>query len=232
MRTVSGPRNRLILVVASVIALLAAAWLASAALGLTTRWPGAEVVLPHGGSTPASLATAHDQWMPPVAVVATVLAVVIGIWLLVLQVPSRPTTAPLRFSDDRSALLGTLEPAVLERALSEHIEDVSGVLEASVQVSGTTTAVWVQASATIAEDAEACWAAQSVRGRLAEDIRTVLGVEARQIDLLIRLRSSAAPSRSLVGTPERVPADRQGTSAQQSTSTQQEASADPGTAPA
>lgn len=226
MRSVSGPRNRLILVVASVIALLAAAWLASAALGLTSRWPGAEVVLPHADSTPASLVAAHEQWLLPVAVVATVLAVLVGIWLLVLQIPSRPTTAPLRFSDDSSALLGTLEPAVLERALSEHIEDVSGVLDASVQVTGSSTSLWVQATATIAEDAEACWAAQSVRGRLAEDVRTVLGVDARQIDLLIHLRSSAAPSRAMIGTRER------GTATRQSRATRQEAPADPGTVPA
>lgn len=220
MRTVSGPRNRLVLVVASLIALLAGAWLASASLGLANRWPGAEVILPHGDSTPASLAAAHEQWLLPAAVVVTAVAVLIGIWLLVLQVPSRPTTAPLRFSDDSAALLGTLEPAVLERALSEHIGDISGVLDASVQISGSSTSLWVQASATIAEDAETCWAAQSVRGRLAEDVRTVLGTEARQIDLLIHLRSSAAPSRAMVGTRERGPAAGQG------------APADPGTVPA
>lgn len=196
MRTVSGPRNRLILVAASVIALLAAAWLASAALGLADRWPDAEAILPHGDSTPASLAATHEQWLPPVAVAVAVLAVLVGIWLLVLQIPSRPTTSPLRFSDDSSALLGTLEPAVLERALSEHVEGLAGVLDASVQVSGSSRALWVQASAVIAEDAEAGWVASSVRERLAEDIRTVLGVEARQVDLLLQLRTSAAPSRA------------------------------------
>ncbi|MGP9536632.1 hypothetical protein ACT3SP_01380 [Brachybacterium sp. AOP43-C2-M15] len=209
MRTVSGPRNRLILVLASLLALLAAAWSASASLGLADRWPAAEAVLPHGDSTPATLAAAHQQWLLPLAVVATVLAVLIGLWLVLLQIPSRPVTAPLRFSDDDAVLLGTLEPAVLERALSEHVEEVSGVLDASVQVSCSTRAPWVQASVTIAEDAETGWAAQSVRERLAEDVRTVLGVEAQQVDLLLHLRSSAAPSRAVVGERDRGPSARE-----------------------
>lgn len=204
MRTVSGPRNRLILVLSALVALAAAFWLAAASFGLADRWPGAEAVLPHGDSTPATLLTAHDSWALPVAVVLTVLAVVAGLWLLLAQVPSRPATAPLRFSEEGSgAVLGTLEPAVLQRALSEHVEEISGVLDASVQLSGSTTSPWVQASVTIAEDAETGWAAQSVRELLAEDVRTVLGTPARQVDLLIRLRSSAAPSKAVVGSRDR-----------------------------
>ncbi|MGP9683585.1 hypothetical protein [Brachybacterium sp. AOP3-A1-3] len=209
MRTVSGPRNRLVLVLAALVALVAAVWLAAASFGLADRWPGAEAVLPHADSTPASLIAAHQAWVLPAAVVLTLLAVVIGIWLLVAQAPSRPATAPLRFSDEDSAALGTLEPAVLERALSEHVEGLSGVLDASVQVSGSTTSPWVQASVTISEDAETGWAAQSVRELLAADVRTVLGVEARQVDLLVHLRSSAAPSKAVVSARDRGASARQ-----------------------
>lgn len=220
MRTVSGSRNRLVLVLAALVALVVALWIISASFGLADRWPGAEAVLPRADSTPASLIAAHGSWVLPVAVVLTVLAVVVGIWLLIAQIPSRPATASLRFSDEDSVALGTLEPAVLQRALSEHVEGLSGVLDASVQVSGSTTALWVQASVTISEDAETGWAAQSVRELLAEDVRTVLGVKARQVDLLIRLRSSAAPSKAVVSARDR------------GASARQEAPAGPGTAPA
>ena len=203
MRTVSGSRNRLILVLAALVALIAAAGLAAASFGAAERWPGAEAVLPAGDSTPATLLTSHDPWVLPVAVVLTVLAVGIGIWLILAQIPSRPATAPLRFSDEDCVALGTLEPVVLQRALSEHVEALSGVLSASVQVSGSTTSPWVQASVTISEDAEAGWVAQSVRELFAEDIRTVLGVEARQVDLLVHLRSSASPSKAVVGARDR-----------------------------
>lgn len=220
MRTISGSRNRLILVLAALVALVVALWIAAATFGLADRWPGAEAVLPHGESTPASLIAAHGSWVLPVAVALAVLAVVIGLWLLVAQIPSRPATAPLRFSDEGSTALGTLEPAVLQRALSEHVEGLPGVLDASVQVSGSTTSPWVQASVTISEDAETGWAAQSVRELLATDIRTVLGVEARQVDLLVHLRSSAAPSKAVVSARDR------------GASARQEAPAGPGMAPA
>jgi hypothetical protein len=224
MRTVSGTRNRLILVPAALVALVAAAWLAAASFGAADRWPAADAVLPHGDSTPAALIAAHDPWVLPVAIALTVLALAVGIWLLALQIPSRPATAPLRFSDAGTADLGALEPAVLERALCEHVEGIAGVLEASVQVSGSTTSSWVQASVTISEDAETGWAARSVRELLAEDVRTVLGAPARQIDLLVRLRSSAAPSRALLGARERGAAVGKGAGARQ------EAPTDPGTA--
>ena len=200
MRSVSGPRNRLALVVAGVLALLAAAWIGAAGLGLTARWPRAEVVLPHGDSTPTSLAAAHEAWLLPVAVAAGVLALVLGIWLLLAQIPSRTSTPALRLRDGEGAeaLLGTLEPAVLERALSEHAEEVSGVVDASVRISGAASAPWVQASVTIAEEAETAWAVDAVRELLAEDVRTVLGAPVRSVDLLVHLRSAAAPSRAVL----------------------------------
>ncbi|WP_206516716.1 hypothetical protein [Brachybacterium saurashtrense] len=199
MRSVSGPRNRLVLVAAAVLALLAAAWTASAALGLAERWPRAEAVLPHGDSTPASLAAAHQQWLLPVAAAASVLVVLLGLWLLLAQVPSRVRTPTLRLRDADGGLLGSLEPAVLERALTEHVEQVAGVVDATVQLSGAVSAPAVQASVTIAEDAETAWAVEAVRGLLADDIRTVLGAEARTVDLLVHLRSASAPSRAVLG---------------------------------
>lgn len=199
MRSVSGPRNRLVLVVAGVLALLAAAWTASAALGLAERWPGAEAVLPHGDSTPASLAAAHQQWLLPVAAAASILAVLLGLWLLLAQVPSRVRTPTLRLRDEDGGLLGTLEPSVLERALTEHVEQVAGVVDATVQLSGAVSAPAVQASVTIAEDAETAWAVEAVRDLLADDVRTVLGTRPRTVDLLVHLRSASAPSRAVLG---------------------------------
>lgn len=200
MRSVSGPRNRLAIVVAGVLALLAAAWIGAAGLGLTARWPRAEAVLPHGDSTPASLAAAHEAWLLPVAVAAGVLAALLGLWLLLAQIPSRTSTPALRLRDEdgEGALLGTLDPAVLERALSDHAEEVSGVLDASVRISGAASAPWVQASVTISEDAETAWAVEAVRELLADDVRTVLGSPVRSVDLLVHLRSAATPSRAVL----------------------------------
>lgn len=194
MRSVSGARNRLVLVIAGIIALVAAAWLGAAALQVADRFPQLAPALPAPDATPAGAVTAAQSWALPVAIAVTVVVLVIGTWLLLAQIPTRAATAPLQFSDEDAATLGTLTPAVLERALAERVEGVSGVLDASVQVTGSTTSPWVQATVTIAEDAETGWAAESARTLLAEDVATVLGIPARQVDLLIHLKSSAATS--------------------------------------
>src|SRR5690606_1660146 len=202
MRSVSGSRNRLVLVAAAVLALLAAAWTASAAVGVADRWPDAEAILPHGDSTPASLAAAHQQWLLPVAAMLSVVAVLLGIWLLLAQIPSRVRTPTLRLRDEDGGLLGTLDPSVLERALTEHVEQVAGVVEASVRLSGAASDPAVQASVTVAEDAETAWTVEAVRELLADDVRTGPGTGPRTVDLLGHLRSTAAPSRAVLGGPE------------------------------
>lgn len=196
MRSVSGARNRLLLVIAGIIALLVGLWLAAGRLGLAERWPGADAVLPHGDSTPVSLAEVHHAWMLPVGSVVAVLAVVIGIWLLVLQVPRRTPVAPLRIAAEGGRPLGTLAPSVLERALAEHVEGVPGILDASVQVSGATSSPWVQASVVASQDAETAWVVATARRLLAEDVTTVLGAAPRHVDLLLGIRAPSSSSRT------------------------------------
>src|SRR5690606_20570474 len=89
----------------------------------------------------------------------------------------------------------------LERALTEHVEQVAGVVDATVQLSGAVSDPSVQASVTVAEDAETAWAVDAVRERLADDVRTVLGTGPRTVDLLVHLRSASAPSRAVLGGP-------------------------------
>jgi hypothetical protein len=197
MRSVSGSRNRVVLVVASLLTLAAAAWLASAPLGLADRWPQADALLPHADATPAQLASLHQNWLLPAAVAVTLGALLAGVCLLIAQVPARPTTAPLRVTGESAAPLGSLDPAVLDRALAEHVENINGVLDASVQMTGTAGSPWVQASVTIAEDAETAWVADTTRKLLADDLTTVFGTPPRQVDLLLRLRPASAPSHAV-----------------------------------
>lgn len=196
MRSVSGARNRLLLVLAGIIALVAGFWLAAGRLALAERWPGVDAVLPHGESTPASLAQTHHAWLLPVACVLAVLAVIVGIWLLVLQVPRRTPAAPLRITAEGSRPLGTLAPSVLERALAEHLEGIPGVLDATVQVSGATTSPWVQASVVTSQDAETAWVVANARRLLADDVTTVLGAPPRHVDMLLGMRSASSSTRT------------------------------------
>lgn len=203
MRTISGPRNRVVLVLLGLLLLLGAAWLISASTPLAEQWPWAEDVLPHATSTVGHLATVHQAWLLPVGAVVAVLAALLGIALLISQVPSSPSTGALRVTDEQDHLLGTVQPEVIERALVDVAEQTAGVQSATVRVGGAASAPWVQAEVAVSEEAEAGWAAEAVRRRLAEDLATVLGTSPQRVDLLVRLRSGGAPSSARLDSPAR-----------------------------
>lgn len=198
MRSISGARNRLVLIVASVVALAAAAWLGVAVLDLTARWPQAEALLPHADSTLAAIAAHHRQWLLPAAVAVSLLASAVGIALMLAQVPSRPAATTLRILDADGTELGSLEPAVLERVLVERLEALAGITDASVRIGGAASSPWLQARVTLADDAEVERAAGEARRMLAEDTSTVLGTAVQRVDLLLRLGGTAAPAHTTV----------------------------------
>ena len=200
MRSLSGTRNRIVLVVAGVLALAAAAWLIAVSFALIT--PGTAVVgglaLP-GGSMVDTVVQERRGWLLPSAAIAAVLAVLAGLALLLAQIPTAPAQSQLRFYDDGDAEAGTvlaaLEPQVLERALVERVEGVPGVEEAELRIAGSAAALRVQGEVTVSEGAEVEWVVEQARGVLAADLETALGAAPRAIDLLVRLRSSASAGR-------------------------------------
>ena len=198
MRSQSGPRNRIVLLVLGALALTAAAWLAAAAFDLAPTGGVVDTVVPVGSSTPASLLGDAD-WALPVGIAVSVIAVLGGLALLVSQVPTAPARAVLRLHDADGAVLATLEPQVLERALVERIEDVQGVDSASVRVTGSATSIAVVA---VAASAQIAWTIEQVRHRLFEDLQLSLGSEPRAVDVLVSLstgRSTARADRVAVG---------------------------------
>lgn len=197
MRSVSGVRNRVVLTIAGVLALIAAAWLVIAFLGMAADWPAAERFFAHPDTSVATIADEHQGWLVPVAAVAAVLAVVAGLALLVAQVPTRPESTRLRLTDGDGVVLAALEPQVLGRALQERAAEIAGVVDADVHVIGAAAEIRLQAVVTVAEEAEISWSVDAVRDRLAEDVCTALGTQAEQIDVLLRLDSGARPSRAV-----------------------------------
>lgn len=191
MRSVSGARNRTVLVLLGLLLILAAAWIVSAATPLVQALPEADPVLPRGDSLIGDIAAAHQAWLLPVGLVLAVVAVLLGLALLLAQVPSPAPQSTLRITDDEDRVLGSVEPAVLERALVETLEETAGVLDASVRIGGSAGAPWVQSTVTVAAHAETGWVAETVRRRLVEDLGSVLGVAPVRTDLVVRLRSGA-----------------------------------------
>jgi hypothetical protein len=196
MRSLSGTRNRIALTVAGLLTLIAAAWLLAVAFGLVPPGsPLAGLVVP-ADSTVSALVQEHRGWALPAATVASVLAVLAGLGLLLAQIPTAPAHTTLRLPGDDGTVLATLEPQVLERALVERVEGVPGVEEASVRVSGSTTSLRILAEVTVAEDAQVEWAVEEARRVLAADPETALGTAPRSVDLLVRLHTPRSSGRS------------------------------------
>ncbi|NUL44604.1 hypothetical protein F7P69_05255 [Cellulosimicrobium funkei] len=201
MRSISGTRNRTVLVIVGLLMILAALWVAAASPALHHVWPPAGQLSAPADETLAGITSAHQSWLLPTALAVSVLLAVAGIILLVRQVPSRPNRSTLRITDQNDRLLGSLEPEVLERALVESMEDLPGVVQGSVRLGGSAGAPWIQATATVAEDSEAGWVAGLVRRTLAENVSTVLGVPPTRVDLLVQLRSGKAPQTAQISAP-------------------------------
>lgn len=204
MRSRSGIRNRIVLLVVGLLTLAAAAWLGAAAFDLAPAGGPVDAVVPDGSSTPAAL-LAGAGWALPVGIAVSVLAVLAGLALLVTQIPTAPARAVLRLHGSDGAVLATIEPHELERALVERIEDVQGVDSASVRVTGSAATIGVVAEVTVAESAEVPWTVERTRTRLFEDLRDSLGAEPRSVDVLVCLRSgrgSARTDRVAVGETE------------------------------
>lgn len=204
MRTLSGSRNRLALVLAGLLALLAAAWLAAVAFDLVAPGTALGGLVVPAESTVAAVVQDHRGWLLPAASVAAVLAVLAGLGLAAVQFPKAPAHTVLRFHDSDGTVLATLDPQVLERALVERVEAVPGVVEVSLRVSGSAAALRVVGEVAVSDGAEVEWAVDQTRQLLASDVETVLGRAPQTIDLLVRLRSPRTTSRSdrvAVGQP-------------------------------
>ena len=206
MRTRSGTRNRLTLVLAALLTLAAAAWLAAVAFDLVA--PGSmlgDLVVP-SGSTVAAVVQEYRGWLLPAAIAAVVLAIAAGLALAIAQFPTAPAHTVLRFHDDAGTVLASLEPQVLERALAERVDSVPGVMESSFRVSGSTAALRVLGEVTVAGGAEVALVVDQTRRMLSDDVQTALGTAPQSVDLLVQLRTSRSAPRTdrvAVGQPDK-----------------------------
>lgn len=211
MRSVSGPRNRAALAIAGLAGLAPAVWFVCVLLGLVrlvgtgTRTPGDPaadpapprdgILLMPGDILLRDLVRGREQWLVAAVAAICVAVALMGLLLLLAQVPRRARTAPLRLTDRDSALLASVAPDVLERALAQRADDIPGVTRCSVWVAGSSRSVWLQATAQISQEAEIAWAVADLRRSLSDDVAVALGRAPRQVDVLVR------PNRSTVSRP-------------------------------
>ena len=206
MRSVSGVLNRTVLAGCGLLIAAAASWLLASGLGAGRSWPNAATLLAAAQDRVDSIIVPQAHWLLPTAALVSVLAIIAGLVLLAMQVPRKAATSPLRLSDSEGVLLATVGPDVLSQALSERAQDVPGVEQCAVWVTGSPSSLWVQADATVSQGCEVAWAVAELRGRLEDDVTTSLGTSPKQVDVLMRLeRSSSKRSASQTVTGQHSP---------------------------
>ena len=106
MRSVSTPLNRCVLAICGFVLVAASAWLLASGLGLARFWPDAAPYLASRQGRVGAVAS-QANWLLPVLALASVLAIIGGLALLVMQVPRRVAASPMRLSDSEGLLLTT-----------------------------------------------------------------------------------------------------------------------------
>ena len=199
MRSVSGSWNRIILAGAGIVTVIAASWVLASGLNIRERWPAATSFVAPASTRIDSAVMGQEAWLLPAMFAASIIAALLGVLLLIMQVPRKAPASPLRFTDADGTLLATISPEVLSQALSERGEEVSGVKRCSAWVTGSPSNLWVQATATVSQNCEVEWAVSELRNRLDNDLAVSLGAHPKQVDVLLTL-DSPSRSRSIAST--------------------------------
>ena len=204
MRTVSAALNRTLLAVFGLLIAFVALWFLASGLDAGHYVHGISAYLAAAQDEIGAILSPRAHWLVPGGVLASALAFVAGLFLLLMQVPRRPANSPLRLSGSDSALLATLSPDVLSQALSERVQDLPGVERCTVFVTGSPSKLWVQADTSVAPDCEVEWTVTELRKLLNEDVATSLGTPPKRLDVLVRLArsvSSTSTSKAVTGQP-------------------------------
>lgn len=204
MRSVSAALNRVFLAFFGLLIVCAAAWFLASGLNAGHSVPSIAAYLAAAQDEIGALLSLRAHWLLPLGVLMSVITFVVGLFLLLMQVPRRPANSSLRLSGSDGTLLATLSPDVLSQALSERAQGVPGIEGCTVFVTGSPSKLWVQAETSVAPDCEVEWTVTELRKLLNEDVATSLGTPPKQLDVLVRLArsaSSTSTSKAVTGQP-------------------------------
>ena len=204
MRSVSAALNRVFLAFFGLLIVCAAAWFLASGLDAGHSVPSIAAYLAAAQDEIGALLSLRAHWLLPLGVLMSVITFVVGLFLLLMQVPRRPANSSLRLSGSDGTLLAPLSPDVLSQALSERAQGVPGIEGCTVFVTGSPSKLWVQAETSVAPDCEVEWTVTELRKLLNEDVATSLGTPPKQLDVLVRLArsaSSTSTSKAVTGQP-------------------------------
>ena len=204
MRSVSAALNRVFLAFFGLIIVCASAWFLASGLDAGHWVPSIAAYLATTQDEIGALLSPRAHWLLPLGVLMSVITFMVGLFLLLMQVPRRPANSSLRISGSDDTLLATLSPDVLSRALSERAQGVPGVERCTVFVTGSPSKLWVQADTSVAPDCEIEWTVAELRKQLNSDVEMSLGAPPKQLDVLVRLArsvSAESTSKAVTGQP-------------------------------
>ena len=204
MRRVSAALNRALLAVFGLLVACAAIWVLASGLNAGHYVPGMSDYLASAQEDIGAFLSPRAHWLVPLVLLASVLAFLLGLLLLLMQVPRRPANSSLRISGSDGTLLAVLSPEVLSQALSERAQGIPGVERCTVFVTGSPSKLWVQADTSVAPDCEIEWTVAELRKQLNSDVELSLGVPPKQLDVLVRLArsvSAESTSKAVTGQP-------------------------------
>ncbi|MEZ7672124.1 hypothetical protein O3684_01935 [Pauljensenia sp. 20925_1_27] len=204
MRRVSAALNRALLAVFGLLVACAAIWVLASGLDAGHYVRGMSDYLASAQEDIGAFLSPRAHWLVPLVLLASVLAFLLGLLLLLMQVPRRPANSSLRISGSDGTLLAVLSPEVLSQALSERAQGIPGVERCTVFVTGSPSKLWVQADTSVAPDCEIEWTVAELRKQLNSDVEMSLGVPPKQLDVLVRLArsvSAESTSKAVTGQP-------------------------------
>ena len=204
MRRVSAALNRALLAIFGLLVTCAAIWVLASGLDAGHYVPGMSDYLASAQEDIGAFLSPRAHWLVPLVLLASVLAFLLGLLLLLMQVPRRPANSSLRISGSDGTLLAVLPPEVLSQALSERAQGIPGVERCTVFVTGSPSKLWVQADTSVAPDCEIEWTVAELRKQLNSDVEMSLGAPPKQLDVLVRLArsvSAESTSKAVTGQP-------------------------------
>lgn len=200
MRSISRPRNRLVLIFVGTVLFLAGA----AALIISTpvqfNIGSANRYLPEAGTRISEVISWEQSWVLPTLFAASIAVVIIGVVILLSQIPKKAVGDDLRITDESGEVLGSVDPKVLQRALEETVQQLPGVSDCVVTCGGSASSPWLQASLTVSEHAQVQWVVQQVRNTVADLVAQTVGTQPERVDIQVKI-SPSSQSRKAIAVP-------------------------------
>lgn len=196
MRTVSSARNRTLLIVIGVLLLVGGALLATVSFGLAAQIPWLSTWAPEPQETPGSLLGPVSQYVVPVSVALVVIVVLLALWWLLRQIPTKPRTTSYRISDDPELGTTTIAPSVIARVVEDHLQTLPGISGSQVDLAGTGGHPEILIRSTMGPRGNVNRVVEAIYGRVVQDAQNALQTEFAHVGVELDADRESASSRN------------------------------------